>query len=186
MSKLAAVGLLFAIILVSYGLLVSPLIDRYAAVDDQLADTLRLLQRYESAAANVPELEREKARLLRAIRLDSRYLPGETDSMTAAALQQVVTQVATQSQARLRSIQVLPPVEDGKFNRIAVRVQMEAPLRSLFDVLYVLETRDETLFVDQVDVRNPQSRLVKTPRTGETPLTIKFDVYGFRPLERTS
>lgn len=108
------------------------------------------------------------------------YLDGDTDALAAASLQEVVNATVEGSGGRLRSIQILPAKDDGKFRRISVRAQMSATIVQLARLLYAFEANKTYLFVDNLDVANRRARRRKDQAIEMDPtLIVRLDLSGY-------
>lgn len=98
---------------------------------------------------------------------DSKLIEGQTPSLAAAALQDIVKNTVTGSGGTISSERVVKPEDLGKFNVISVSIDTVLPdSRALSDILYSLETQTPYLIVKELDIRirdfrNPRELMVK-------------------------
>lgn len=176
MSRIAAVGLLLALIAAVYSLCIAPIWGTYATNRETIADQRDLLQRYQRLAAGADALSQRLAKLRRRPLSGEGYLQGDNETLVSAQLQSRIRNVAQASGGKLTSTQVLAGTDEAGFRRIGVRVTMTADIPDLQKMLHKLESDRPYLFLDNVDISGEQSRR-RDGRDGG--LTVSFDVYGF-------
>ena len=179
-TRLAAIALLVAVIAVVYGVGVAPLLSAHGKADRAIAEANELMSRYQLVAARRDTLEAQ----LQALRADRSmvgiYLDGDTDALAAASLQEVVNATVEGTGGRLRSIQILPAQDDGKFRRISVRAQMSATIVQLARLLYAFEASKTYLFIDNLDVANRRARRRRDQEIEMDPtLVVRLDLSGY-------
>jgi general secretion pathway protein M len=184
------------------GLLATPLLlalaiglpwwQRAQALDQQVADDLDQLQRFQGLVATLPmlrvELEQEQAN----DDFKAFYFDAETPALAGAQLQREVQEMVRTAGARPISAQILPVDDDETPPRVRVRIQMQGTTDELLDVLYRVETARPFLFVDQMSIRSTTPRARPTPRRRtrrsvrrRTPtrqvgmLTVRLDIFGY-------
>ncbi|HTO85829.1 MAG TPA: type II secretion system protein GspM [Methylomirabilota bacterium] len=164
LSRLAALLLLAAVIAALDVFVVEPLTAAYARTDQAIEEARELLARYDRLGAARDDLA------------------GGTDALAAAQLQGRLKTLVESSGGTIGSMQTLPTVSEQDLKRVAIRLEMSAPLLPLLRVLQGLETGVPLLFVDNMDV---QSRLIQLGGTDdaqqEPVLAVGFDVYGYLP-----
>ena len=89
----------------------------------------------EVLMATLPELREQAAKAVSSGRQTDAMLPGASDSLAAAALQQKLDELATAAGVQISSQEILPAQAAGEFRAIAVRVTTTAPWRSLVALL---------------------------------------------------
>ncbi len=176
---LAVLILLGAIGLVHLAAL-QPLLDDYQATRRSIADDAAALARFRRVAAELPRRRAELAALRRRQAASEGFLQGTNEALVAAQIQNRLKALVEAAQGELKSTQVLPVQEEGKYRRIALRVQMTLDTAAAQRVLYGIETASPLLFVDNVDLRahvgGDRHRERANP---DPPLDVRFDVYGY-------
>lgn len=181
-SRLAALMLLAALLAAAYLWVVEPLMAAHGRADQAIIETRDLLARFEGLAATRPSLEAQAAAIEKTPAATAYYLAGETDALAAATLQARVTALVEGSGGALASIQTLPSQAEEGFTRIAIRLQLSAPIEALVRVLHGLETGVPLLFLDNLEIQAPGASYAGAdPAFAEQPLTIAFDLYGYLP-----
>jgi general secretion pathway protein M len=184
-SRLMALSLLAALI-GSFGLLVvQPLWLEYRNNGEAIRESSQLLARYQALAGDRSSLESQLNGLRERQAQEGYVLTGSTDALAAAELQDRVKSVIAESGGSVRSIQILPSADDGKFRRIAIRLQMTTTTAAFFDVAYALETTMPLLFLDNVDVQSRVARVAAGKPAPEPVLSVTLDLYGYRQPDGT-
>ncbi len=165
------VVLLTAAVLYQYG---------YLKVKSQMAEIkeveevkAKTLAKYVALISEKPVLEKTLASLKETRKTDStKLIEGQTSSLAAASLQEMVKQIVTEKGGTISSERVGKPNDLGKFKIILVSVDATLPdSRALSDILYSIETRTPYLVVKEIDIRNKISRGPQLPT-----LMVKLDV----------
>ncbi len=128
----------------------------------------KTLEKYITFIAEKPQLEKKLASLKETRKAeDSKLVEGQTVSLAAAALQDMVKDIVTRSGGTISSQRTGKPEDLGKFKIITVSIDTIVPdTRSLRDILYSLETRTPYLTIKDIDIRirdyrNPREQVVK-------------------------
>ncbi len=142
-----------------------------ASLRDEQSVKARLLGKYVALISEKPELTKEIAALTEERKADdSKLIEGQTPSLAAAALQDIVKGIVTGRGGTISSERVGKQDDLGHFRMINVSIDTILPdVRALGDVLYSLETRTPYLVIKEMDAR---VRNYRNPRE----LMVKFDV----------
>lgn len=177
-SRLAALGLLVLVVFVVYSLTVGPLISAYARVNTALGESAELSEKYHRIAAQRDALAARLDKLTYQQADSGIYLPGETDALAAARLQEIVNSTVVSGGGQLRSVQILPAKADGTFRKIGVRAQMTGTITAVARILYAFEAGDIFLFIDNIDISNRRARRRNAEET-DPELLIRLDLSGY-------
>ncbi len=128
----------------------------------------RTLQKYINLISERPYVEK-RLESLKELRKDEepKLIEGQTISLAAAQLQEMVKSTVTERGGTISSERVGKLEELGKFKVINVSVDAVIPdSRALSDILYSIETRTPHLIIEQLDVRiknyrDPRELMVK-------------------------
>jgi general secretion pathway protein M len=101
---------------------------------------------------------------------------GSTDAIAGAALQEQVQQLATAATAQLTSIETLPADQVGAYRRIGVRVELNAQLTVVVQLLKSVEQAQPSMLVDDLHLTGTAMGM----NAVALPLDASFTVYGFR------
>ncbi len=182
-GRIAAVLILLGGIGLVYLALVQPLLDDYLDTRDAIVDARSALARYRGVAADLPQRQKELSRLRQRQATSEGFLQGpNNDALVAAQIQNCVKALVEASHGELKSTQVLPPQDEGKYRRLAVRAQMTLDIAAAQRVLYGIETASPLLFLDNVDLRahmidRRRERGANPPNDSE--LDVRIDVFGY-------
>lgn len=128
----------------------------------------KTLEKYITLIAEKPQLEKKLASLKEERKADdSKLVEGQTLSLAAATLQEMVKDIVTRSGGTISSERVGKPEDRDSFKTITVSIDTVLPdPRALRDVLYSLETRTPYLTVKEIDIRirnykDPREQVVK-------------------------
>ncbi len=175
-GRLLALGLtVLALLLVWFGI-VGPVLAWYSARAELLDQRLMLARRMTGLAASLPLLEHQAAVLPAAHANPDALLPGETDAVAAAALQERMQEMASQAGAPLSQVEILPAAQLGQLRRIGLRVALQADMANVVHLLQSMEAAKPRMLVDELDL---QRHLLLT-RPNAPDLDAKFVVYAFR------
>jgi Type II secretion system (T2SS), protein M subtype b len=142
-----------------------------ASIKEEQAIKTKTLEKYISLISEKPQLEKKLASLKELRKAeDSKLIEGDTLSLTAATLQDMVKDILTSKGGTISSERVGKPADFGKFKIITVSIDAVLPDTAILgDVLYSIETRTPYLIVSEIDTR---VRNFRDPRE----LMVKLDV----------
>jgi len=179
--RFAAITLLLGALATVYVVVVLPLLGEFRRNEEAIAEAAEMLARFQSATVTQAGIEAQLDQLRQRQAQQGYTLTGSTDALAAVELQDRIKMVVRESGGVVRSVQTLPPEDEGSFRRIAVRLQMTTTTESLFNIVYSLETMLPLLFVDNVDVQSRPVRLSADQPATDPVLTVSLDLYGYRP-----
>jgi hypothetical protein len=138
------------------------------SIREEQAIKTKTLERYITLISEKPQLEKNLASLKEARKADdSKLIEGQTLSLAAATLQDMVKDIITGKGGTISSERVGKPEDLNKFKVISVSIDAVLPdSGALTDVLYSIETRTPFLIVKEIDTRvrnyrNPKELMVK-------------------------
>ena len=180
--RLVALALLLAVVGGVGAAVALPVVDAFEAYDKSIADlSFRLARFNRTAAEKAPLLSQVKALEAR-VPKDSELLPGDSEALAGANLQEQVKQIIIQSAGTVESVQTLPTVAEGVLDRIAIRVQFTGAVPVMQRVLYAVESGEPRLFVDNLDTRvvSGQHRKGTLDPTRAVILRVILEIQGYR------
>ena len=179
-SRATALGLLVAVLVILYSLVFGPLFTAYGELNGAIGQSADLLNRYQRIIAQQPTLKALLEQVNESHTESGVYVPGNTDALAAARLQEIVNSRVESNGAQVRSVQILPAREDGDFRRVGVRIQMTASIASIARILYAFEAGDTYLFIDNLEISNRQSRRLGDGSQDADPvLLVRLDLTGY-------
>ena len=178
--RFIAVALLVAAIALPWRLIVQPLLQSYDERAEALTAQRNLLARYRNLADSRAQLRARLQVIQTEPTSQAGYLTGESETLIAAELQNLVRTTIERNGGRLESTQILAPVSEGAFRRLTLRVRMSADTDGLFRILYDLESMLPYLFLDSLDIASRERRTRRSVSSPEgSALSVSYDIYGY-------
>jgi len=172
LHRLAAVGLLLAVVGIVVAVAVLPLLAHLNDLRTDIAGQRDLLARLQAFAANKGAAENLAERSQRAIQ-SGMFLSGETDALRTANLQALITDIAEKHGARLASARALPMHEQDGLRFIGVQAELDTDMRQLQAIILAAEAQRPYLFIQSLQVTPASSR-----RPDSDDLRIRFGVFS--------
>lgn len=183
-SRIAAVVLLFAVVLMLVAAIAFPAWWLHARYDQAIDDFSDRLQRYQRVAALRPGIE-EAIKDVEKRNARRNYLQAASSTLATAELQRLVTQIIEKHKGRVASSQVLPIKEEakkGSATKISVSVQLNASAVPLQLVLHALETNEPYLFVNMLTVRASHGRNYRVIPGAQPEFVVQITVSAYVQL----
>jgi general secretion pathway protein M len=172
----AAIGLL-VLALAWFGA-VDPVISWFNDRNLLLERRQALLHRMQEVAATLPALRAASANKPdRDDTAGTTMLPGASDAVAAADLQERVQQMAGAAGASLTAVETLPAVAAGEWHRVSLRISLTAPWPVLMDLLRAIEQSPTGILIDDVHFH----AVTATTRPKVLPVQASMVLYGLRP-----
>ena len=126
-----------------------------ASVKEEQDIKLKLLQKYMALIAEKPGIEKQIISLKAERKSDdSKLIEGQTPSLAAATLQEIITGIIVEKGGTISSQRVSTPEDLGRFRVITVSIDAILPdTAALSEVLFSIETRTPYLIVKELDAR---------------------------------
>ncbi|MFC7047849.1 type II secretion system protein GspM [Emcibacter nanhaiensis] len=172
-KALAATILMVLLFAVVFGILL-PLSDLFGQKRDSVSTLEDRIARYQNI------LGREEAYRERLVEIEAAPLPGiayEATSLTAASasLQNDIRQMIGRSGGRIESMQTLPPLQEGPFRKIGVRMSLRTDMKSLVQFLEGLDRHQKLVLADNISMRTSERQNNNRPPE----VVIRWDLYGY-------
>ena len=110
------------------------------------------------------------------------FLKNSAANLAGSELQDLVRAAVEKGGARLTSVQVAAPKDDGRYRQIILNVQIIANIMTLQKTLYALEGGQPYVFVDNLRINSTQFRGARPNPGLEPEVTIQLDVSAYAPL----
>lgn len=179
LNRLLAFSLLLGIVAGVHLLVVEPLRQRHAALDNSIGISLELLQRFARENVDPAALERQRDALRIRRPATTGLLRGDNETLAGAFVQSFLITTVERAGGSVRSVQVLPVREEHGLRRVSARAQLHLTTTALRDVLHRIEGSDPYLFVDNLDIRQSQQPRQGEEETEEMGLLVRFDLHGY-------
>ena len=185
MSRLAAVGLLVALVLVIAIYVVLPLagyhIDRFS----EATKKRHLLAQYDFLLSNEAAIDEELAKIEQTDTADL-FLAGGKKSIASANLREFVAQAVRESAGELVSSQEYDVEPITSTTAIGLQLQVRGEADSLIGLLHAIEPARPVIFVDELAVSSSSKRSSSSRETrraqsrGNVPsLDIRMNIVGY-------
>jgi hypothetical protein len=140
-----------------------------------------LLARMRGLASTLPALRATSANKRdEGTKAATIMLPGDSDAVAAADLQERVQKMATDAGASLQAVETLPPAPTaGRWHKIALRINLNASWPVLMELVRSVEQSPTRVLIEDVHFRSPVAVARPTPM----PIQASMVVYGFRPAD---
>jgi general secretion pathway protein M len=151
--------------------------DRQALLEQQQA----VLARMQGLAAALPAL-RAASENRRGVGPDaeSGMLPGTTDAVAAAALQEAVQKMATAAGASLTAVETLRSATEAEhWRKVSLRISLNAPWPVLMGLMRAIELSPSRIFIADVHCHSP----AVVARPTSLPIQASMVLYGFRQVD---
>jgi len=139
-----------------------------ASIKEEQALKADILEKYITLISEKSPLEKTVVSLKEIRNAEvSKLVEGQTLSLAAATLQEMVKDIITSRGGTISSERVGKPEDLGNFRIITVSIDSVLPdSRTLSDILYSIETRTPYLAITELDIRvrnfrNPRELMVK-------------------------
>ena len=175
-QRALAAGLFVLAIVVVLLAVLGPVIALHRHYDEAIAETADRLVRYRRVAAQAPAL---RTALDAMQQRDARrfFLKNTATNLAGAELQELVKAAVESNGGRITTSQNTSPRDDGRFREIGVNVQFFATTPALQKILFVIETHQPYLIVENLTVRPLNAFRGFKPAPGQEPeLNVQLDV----------
>lgn len=178
--RIAALGLLAALLAAVAGLVVWPIAGLYAAYDEEITDLAFRLEQHRRIAEQGSRTRETLESYQRRQPTATFYLQQTNPSLALAELQQYVEKTIQRHKGKLLSSQGMIEETDEPFPRATLKINMRASVETLREILYALESGRPLAFIEDLSVTSYASRLGRrAPSTGDD-LNVRFDVVAYR------
>jgi type II secretory pathway component PulM len=160
---------------------IAPLWSFYADGQAELEQRQALLARMQGLAASLPAIRAAAAsRRGDGAEAASAMLPGATDALAAAALQQSVQKMASDAGASLTAVETLPAATAAEhWHKVSLRISLNAPWPVLIGLMHAVEQAPARIFIGDVHFHSP----VVMAHPANAPIQASMVLYGFRAVE---
>lgn len=175
---LVIAGAVLLLMAVVYRLI--PMFQEMGGTGEAIALKQRQLEKYRQMVHEGDDLEKKLKSLEKILRQgESRLLTGKTPSLAAADIQNIVHDMATESNVEIKTVRVLKPeeLEKGAYLSIPVQLTITSAIRPLEQFLYRIATSPRYLTVKKLRIRIATTRSLKS--SAKTDIRSDITVHGF-------
>ncbi|MCB8883212.1 hypothetical protein ACELLULO517_23385 [Acidisoma cellulosilytica] len=153
-GQVLAVGMTLAALGLVWSGCVAPLTGLFAAREAARADQAGMLAHMQMIAADLPSLRRiaREAKADRTTGSASALIPGATDAIAAANLQNALQDLAAGSGVLPSSVEVLPALQRGAFRRIGLQIEATTTWPILISLMKAINDSALGLVVDDLSL----------------------------------
>ncbi len=194
-QQAAALGLLIAVLLLIFSLLVQPLIGLFLQQGAAIHRLEDQLHRYQRLSAELEQTEQSLQQLRDATPDTGLYLPERRPALASAWLQQHLNRQVSRSGGQLVSIQNAQPGTESPLQGVMLRVHLRSEINQLVPLIHALESGQPALFMQDLVItatprrsmaRSNRNRVIRRQRanTRQIPsLDVRFDLVGYTQRE---
>jgi Tfp pilus assembly protein PilO len=175
-----AAGLAFLVLTLIWLGVIDPIQSWYADREALLEQRRTLLHHMNDLAASLPALRTVAAsKRGEGDPVDTMMLPGATDAVAAADLQERVQKMAVAAGVNLTAVETLPAVPAGRWHKVPLRISLNAPWPVLMELIRAIEQSNLRILIDDVHYHSP----IVVARPTVLPIQASMVLYGFRSAE---
>jgi general secretion pathway protein M len=175
-GQILALGMACLALMLLWLGLVDPVWSWYDDQAHTLEQRQTLLQHMQHVADTLPDLQAAAAKHGTGSIDESLMLPGNTDALAAAALQERLQAMAATAGASLTAVETLPATVAVPWHKVGLRISLSAPWPVMINLLRSIQQAPTRVFVDDLHFRSTPS----ANPSGALPVQISLVVYGFR------
>jgi hypothetical protein len=138
-----------------------PSIHGLVSISDEIAIKKNHIEKYINVVNQRDRIDKERLNLNRILnRVESGLFTGETPSLAAVELQNILNDIAHANNIKINTMQVLKETESGEHNyiNIPVRFSFNSNLLQLKEILYEIEASPKLLIITEMNVDLPRRK----------------------------
>jgi hypothetical protein len=165
--------------------MIDPALSWFRDRDTRLEQRQALLHHIQAVAATLPAMKAASSNHAaqdgagRNDSADAVLLPGATDAVAAADLQERVQKMASAAGVNLTAVETLPATPTGPWHKVPLRISLMAPWPILMDLLLSIEQSPTRILIDDVHFHSPAT----VSRPTVLPIQASMVLYGFRSAD---
>ena len=180
-QRIAALALLLVVLLAAAALIAFPVYKLHERYDLALETLQFRLNKLRSVAAQKAEIQKGLA-AVKGENAARFFLKNSAPNLAGSELQDLLRAAVEAGGARLTSVQVAPPKEEGRYRQIILNVQIIGNVMTLQKTLNSLETALPYAFVDMLRINSTQFRGARVNPGMEPEVTVQLDVSAYAPI----
>lgn len=182
-----AIGLLAAVLLGIYMLLLHPFVLKHMELNEEIADQQRALEQFRVLVGQ-RELYAAALRDIDSYQEGNTYYLTETaKNLASASLQRTVNnavqRLGDDPGCQVISLQNVQSREEELFPKVTVKVRMRCRMDAMRDLLYDLEGSTPLMFTDNVNVYRQRARRRRGKVVTPSHLDLRFDLSAYMRAE---
>ena len=179
--RIAALLLLLILLALVAGAIAFPVYKLHEHYDGALETLQFRFDKLRAVASQRAEIQK----VLTAVKSENParfFLKNSAANLAGSELQDLVRGAVEKGGARLTSVQVAAPKDDGRYRQIVLNVQIIANIMTLQKTLYALEGGQPYVFVDNLRINSTQFRGARPNPGLEPEVTVQLDVSAYAPM----
>lgn len=180
-QRTAALALLLFVILAATALIAIPAYKLHEHYDTALESLQFRFNKLRGVAAQKSEIQKGLA-AVKGENAARFFLKNSAPNLAGSELQDLVRASVESGGARLTSVQVAAPKEEGRYRQIVLNVQIIGNVMTLQKTLFALESTLPYVFVDTLRINSTQFRGARANPGLEPEVTIQLDISAYAPI----
>lgn len=180
-QRTAALALLLFVILAVTALIAIPAYKLHEHYDTALESLQFRFNKLRGVAAQKSEIQKGLA-AVKGENAARFFLKNSAPNLAGSELQDMVRAAVESGGARLTSVQVAAPKEEGRYRQIVLNVQIIGNVMTLQKTLFALESTLPYVFVDTLRINSTQFRGARVNPGLEPEVTIQLDISAYAPI----
>jgi general secretion pathway protein M len=177
-NRVLAVFILVILVLGLCFVFITPLYLVHRHYDDPIEQLSELKQRYDRLILAEEDIEKHLSGMRGGL-TNQFYLQSNVPALAAAEIQALAKKTIESNGGKLATMSIVPFNDEEGYREVAVSVQFASNIRSLRQILYVLESGKPFLFVDNATFRS----ITKIPYIAapgvEPQVAVQLDLIGY-------
>ncbi len=172
---LLLLGVLAAVVFVVARLAIYPALEGYRKARALIPERRAMLQRYQEVRAGQTDVKEELARISEELaKAETGLLPGSDPAAAGAELQGMLKPMVNRTDTRVTSVRTLSPVRKGKYDEVAVQLDMQTSTEGLSSFLATIPRQPKILRVKKLTVSSGlyNAAQANRPETLKVSLTV--------------
>ena len=169
LSGLAALGLLGAVLIGIYLMVIVPVLSRLEVADATISALDDQISQFRARAGAGTGAQQTKIE-------DTALLPGASGALAAVSLQELLELAADEAAISVERVRVEDPEPADGLLKIPLTAELTLTISELRDLLFRIETSDPYLFVEELSIRRRRS---SQPPGEPVELLVRMRLFGF-------
>ena len=184
-QRLIAGAILAFVVVIVPLIVLAPLLGKHLEYAEAISSSEHQLERSAQALGRMPNVEADVTGLERALERSGLYIERSSASLAAADLQQMLSDLAEQSDVSIGSSDVRSPSEGPHATRVTVRLNLSGDIDGIAELLEAIQGYEPMLLVDDLTIRPDRRRSRHRSAHEPVELDVRLDVSALMRGEGT-
>lgn len=180
-QRTAALALLLVVLLAVSAVIAVPAYKLHEHYDSALESLQFRFGKFRSVAVQKAEIQKGVA-AVKGENAARFFLKNSAPNLAGSELQDLVRAAVEKGGARLTSVQVAAPKEEGRYRQIVLNLQLIGNVTMVQKTLNALEGSQPYVFVDTLRINSTQFRGARVNPGVEPEVTVQLDVSAYAPI----